>query len=141
VLLLIAAIVIALVLRARSSRTAGAEARRVAMAAYSEAMALHDQAAVLPMSAEADRPRLLGDVSAGLDRTAGRFEALVADPALKEAAAELGDVRLAIGDLRGALGAQVAAGSVDPDLLRARLAALDASLQRFRERVEPPPTG
>jgi len=111
------------------------------MAAYSEAMALHDQAAVLPMSADADRPRLLGDASAGLDRTAARFEALAADPAMKEAAAELGDVRLALGNLRGALGAQVAAGSVDPDLLRERLAALDASLQRFRGRVEPPPAG
>ena len=111
------------------------------MAAYSEGMALHDQAAVLPMSAAVDVPRLLGNVSAGVDRTAAKFDALAAEPALQEAAAELGDVRLALGNLRGALQAQVAAGSVDPDLLRERLAALDASLQRFRTRIEPPPAG
>jgi len=111
------------------------------MAAYSEAMALHDQAAVLPMSADVDQPRLLGDASAHLDRTAARFDALVAEPALQEATTELADVRLALGNLRGALGAQVSAGSLDPDLLRERLAALDTSLQRFRARIEPPPAG
>ncbi len=140
-LLLIAGVVIALILRARSSRAAAAEAHRNAMAAYSEGMALHDQAAVLPMSADVDRPRLLGSVSAGVDRTAAKFDALAAEPALKDAAVELGDVRLALGNLRGALGAQVAAGSLDPDLLRERLDALDASLQRFRTRFEPPPVG
>jgi len=140
-LLVIAAVVVALVLRARSSRAAAAEAHRSAMAAYTEAMALHDQAAVLPMSADADRPRLLGEVSAGLDRTAARFDALAPEPALHDAAAELEEVRLALGNLRGALGAQVAAGALDADLLRERLTALDASLQRFRRRVEPPPAG
>jgi hypothetical protein len=104
-------------------------------------MTLHDQAAVLPMSAAADVPRLLGNVSASVDRTAAKFDALAAEPSLHEAAAELGDVRLALGNLRGALGAQVAAGSIDPDLLRQRLAALDASLQRFRGRIEPPAAG
>lgn len=93
------------------------------------------------MSAAVDHPRLLGDVSATLDRTAARFDALAAEPALKDAAGELGDVRLALGNLRGALSAQVAAGTVDDPLLRERLAALDASLQRFRVRVEPPPAG
>jgi len=50
-------------------------------------------------------------------------------------------IRRRLGNLRGALGAQVAAGALDADLLRERLAALDASLQRFRQRVEPPPAG
>ena len=137
-LVLIAAVVVALVLRARSSRAAGAETHRNAVAAYTEGIALHDQAAVLPMSADVDRPRLLGNLSATLDRTAARFDALAAEPALHEAAAELGDVRLALGNLRGALSAQVAAGTVDAELLRERLAALDTSLQRFRNRIEPP---
>jgi hypothetical protein len=140
-LLVIAAVVMALVLRARSSRAAAAEAHRSAMAAYTEAMALHDQAAVLPMSADVVRPRLLGEVSANLDRVAARFDALAAEPAMHDAAGELGEVRLTLGNLRGALGAQVAAGAVDADLLRERLAALDASLQRFRQRLEPPPSG
>lgn len=140
-LLLIAAVVIALVLRARSSRAGAAQAHRDSIAAYTDAMALHDQAAVLPISAEADHPRLLGDVSAAVDRTAARFDALATEPALHDAAAEIEAVRLALGDLRGALGAQVAAGVVDPDLLRERLAALGGSLQRFRQRVEPPAAG
>ena len=111
------------------------------MAAYSEGMALHDQAAVLPMSADVDRPRLLGELSAHVDRVSARFDALAGEPALKGAAAELGDVRLSLTDLRGAFGAQVAAGTVDADLLRQRLATLEASLQRFRARIEPPPAG
>ena len=133
-LLLIAGIV-AYVLRRRSNRAAAAEVHRRALDAYASAMALHDQAAVLPMTADVDRPRVLGDVSASLDRVSGEFDALAAEPAMHEASAEIGDVRLSLGNLRAALQAQVAAGGIDPDLLRERLADLDAALQRLRQRL------
>ncbi len=100
-------------------------------------MALHDQAAVLPMTAVADRPQALGDVSASLDRVTGEFDALAEEPTMRDAAAEIGDVRLSLGSLRGALQAQVEARGIDPELLRERLADLDGALQRFRQRLSP----
>jgi hypothetical protein len=102
-------------------------------------MALRDQAAVLPMSTEADRARLTSEVFAGIDLAVSRFEALATEPAMGEAAAELGDVQLALGALRGALLAQAAAGDLDPELLRQRTSALDDSLQAFRRRLSAPP--
>jgi hypothetical protein len=118
---------VAFVLRARSSRAAAKEA--------------HDRAAVLPMSAEQDRARMLADVSGEVDRTVASFDALAAEPALQGASVQVQDVRLALTDLRGSLGAQVAAGGIDPDLLRGRLATLEAALQRFRSAIEPPVSG
>ena len=100
-------------------------------------MALHDEAAVLPMSAEGDRARMLSDVSANLDRVAGQFDALATEPAVREASAEIEQVQLALGSLRGAIQAQVGAGGVDADLLRDRLADLNDSLQGFRRRLTP----
>jgi hypothetical protein len=132
---------VALILRARSSRAAAKEAHDRALRAYSDAMAMHDRAAVLPMSAEQDRARMLGDVSAEVDRTAASFDALAAEPALQGASVQVQDVRLALTDLRGSLGAQVAAGGIDPELLRGRLATLEAALQRFRVAIEPPASG
>jgi hypothetical protein len=125
-------------LRRRSDRAAAeAEVRRRALDAYTSAMALHDEAAVLPMSAEADRARMLGDLSAALDRVAGQFDALATEPAMGEALPDIGQVQLALSNLRGALQAQVEAGGIDPDLLRGRLADLNTGLQRFRQRVSP----
>jgi len=98
---------------------------------------MHDQAAVLPMSADTDRARMLGDVSGSLDRVAGQFDALATEPAMREASAEIEQVQLALGSLRGAIQAQVGAGGVDADLLRDRLADLNAGLQRFRQRLSP----
>jgi hypothetical protein len=100
-------------------------------------MALHDEASVLPMSTETDRARLLSEVSMRTDGVAADFDALAAEPALR-AAAEIGDVQVALGNLRGAIQAQVGAGGLDADLLRQRLSSLDAALQRFRARVSPP---
>jgi hypothetical protein len=100
-------------------------------------MALHDQAAVLPMTTDVDRPRMLGDVSAALDRVSGEFDALAAEPALRDASAEIRQVQLSLGNLRGALHAQVEAQGVDPGLLRERLASLEGALQGFRERLTP----
>ena len=136
-LLLIAGIV-AYVLRRRSTRAASAEVRKRALDAYAGAIALHDQAAVLPMTSDADRPRMLGDVTANLDRVMGEFDALAGEPAMSDASAEMGDVRMSLGNLRGALQAQVEARGIDPDLLRERLADLDGALQRFRQRLSPP---
>ncbi len=109
-----------------------------ALQAYTDAMAMHDRAAVLPMSAEQDRARLLGDVSAELERTVAAFEALATEPAMQSASAQVQYVRLALTDLRGALGAQVAAGGIDADLLRGRLATLETALHGFRGGIEPP---
>jgi hypothetical protein len=100
-------------------------------------VALHDQAAVLPMSADVDRPRMLSDVSASLDGVIGAFEALSLEPALRDASEQIRQVQLALGSLRGALQAQVEAGRIDPELLRARLADLDGALQPFRQRLSP----
>ena len=105
--------------------------------AYVQGMALHDEAAVLPMAAEADRARLLSEVSAQLDAVSGRFDALAAEPGLRDASAEIAAVQLALGDLRGAIQAQVGAGGIDTDLLRARLVDLDVALRGFRARVSP----
>ena len=101
-------------------------------------MALHDEAAVLPMSADADRTRLLTEVSSRLDAVTGEFEALAVEPAFRDASVEVGEVRTALGNLRGAVQAQVDAGGVDPDLLRTRLSDLDGALQRFHTRLVPP---
>jgi hypothetical protein len=101
-------------------------------------MALHDEASVLPMSTETDRARLLSEVSMRTDGVAADFDALAAEPALRAAAAEIGDVQVALGSLRGAIQAQVEAGGLDADLLRERLSSLEAALQRFRARVSPP---
>jgi hypothetical protein len=139
--LLVGAVIVALILRARSSRAAAKEVHARALQAYTDATAMHDRAAVLPMSAEQDRARLLGEVSAELDRTVAVFEGLAAEPAMQSASVQVQDVRLALTDLRGSLGAQVAAGGIDPDLLRGRLATLETSLQRFRGAIEPPATG
>ncbi len=122
-------------LRRRSKHGAAAEVRRRALDAYTDAMALHDQAAVLPMTAAGDRPRALGDVSASLDRVTGEFDALAEEPAMREATAAIGDVRLSLESLRGALRAQVEARGVDPALLRDRLVDLEAALQRYRQRL------
>jgi hypothetical protein len=103
-------------------------------------MALHDEAAVLPMSAEPDRARLLGDVAARVDRVAGEFDALASEPALGDASLEIGEVQRSLASLRGALQAQIDAQAIDPDLLRERLGDLEGALQRFRERISPPTT-
>ena len=128
---------VAYVIRSRS--TAAADARRRALQLYGEAMALRDQAAVLPMSTEADRARLTSEVFAGIDLAVSRFEALATEPAMGEAAAELSDVQLSLGALRSALLAQAAAGGLDPELLRQRTSSLDDSLQAFRRRLSAPP--
>jgi hypothetical protein len=140
ILLALAAVVaIAAYARSRSSKRAAAAAlRQRGLDAYAEAMALRDEAAVLPMGTEAVRARLLSEVSTRLDAVAGSFDALAAEPGLQEASAEIGEVQMALGNLRGAIRAQVDAGGVDPDLLRERLTDLDGALQRFRARVSPP---
>jgi hypothetical protein len=127
----------AYVLRARSGRAAAAAARQRALDAYANAVALHDEAAVLPMSADVDRPRMLSDVSSTLDRVIGEFDALSVEPAMRDASAEIRQAQLSLGNLRGALQAQVEARGIDPDLLRERLADLDGALQRFRQRLSP----
>jgi hypothetical protein len=131
------AAITAFVLRARSRQAAAAAVRQRALDAYADAVALHDQVAVLPMSADVDRPRMLSDVSASLDRVIGAFEALSLEPALRDASEEIRQVQLALGNLRGALQAQVEAGGIDPELLRARLADLDSTLQPYRQRLMP----
>jgi len=131
------AAIAAFVVRARSKRAEAAAVRRRALDAYASAMALHDEAAVLPMSADVDRPRMLSDVSASTDRVIGEFDALAVEPALSDASAELGQVQLSLRNLRGALQAQVEAGGIDPELLRTRLADLDGALQPFRQRLSP----
>jgi hypothetical protein len=132
--------IVAYALRRRSTQAASAEARRRALDAYASAMALHDQAAVLPMAPDVDRPRMLSEVSAGLDRVTGEFDVLATEPAIQDAMAEIGDVRLSLGSLRAALQAQVEAGGIDPELLRERLLDLDGALQRFRQRLSPTTT-
>jgi hypothetical protein len=131
------AAIAAFVLRARSKRAVAESVRRRALDAYANAMALHDEAAVLPMSADVDRPRMVGDVSASIDRVIGEFDALAVEPALGDASAEIGQVQLSLRNLRGALQAQVEAQGIDPELLRARLADLDGALQPFRQRLSP----
>jgi len=135
--LAVIAAITAYVLRARSTRAAAAAARHRALDAYARAMALHDEAAVLPMSADVDRLRMLGDVSASIDRVIGEFDALAVEPALRDASAEIGQVQLSLRNLRNALQAQVEAGGIDPELLRARLADLDGALQSLRQRLSP----
>jgi hypothetical protein len=136
---LAAIVAIAWYARSRSSKRAAAAAlHQRALDAYAEAMAVHDEAAVLPMSTEADRTRLLSEVSTRLDAVSGGFGALAAEPGLREASAEIAAVQLALGNLRGALQAQVDAGGIDAELLRVRLADLDGALQGFRTRVSPP---
>ena len=130
--------IVAFLLRRRSGKAAAADAHKRALDAYASGMALHDAAAVLPMSAEADRARMLGDVSGSLDRVAGQFDALAIDPEMREASAEIEQVQLALGSLRGSIQAQVGAGGLDADLLRDRLVDLNAGLQRFRQRMSPP---
>ncbi len=112
-------------------------ARQRALDAYASAMTLHDEAAVLPMSADVDRPRMLGEMSVSLDRVIGEFDALSVEPSLRDASAEIGQVRLSLGNLRGALQAQVEARGIDAELLRARLADLDGALQSLRQRLSP----
>jgi len=129
--------IVAFLLRRRSGQEAAAAAHKRALDAYASGMALHDAAAVLPMSAETDRARMLGDVSGNLDRVAGQFDALATDPEMREASAEIEQVQLALGRLRGSIQAQVGAGGLDADLLRDRLADLNAGLQRFRQRLSP----
>jgi hypothetical protein len=137
-----AVIAIAWYARARSSKRAAAEAlHRRGLDSYTAGMALHDEAAVLPMTPEADRARVLGEVSASVDRVTGQFDALATDPGSQGSAAEIEAVQLALGSLRGALQAQVGAGAIDAQLLRERLAGLESALERFRQRVSPPATG
>ena len=143
ILLALAAIVaIAAYARSRSSRrAAAAELQRRALNAYAAAMGLHDEAAVLPMTTDADRTRLLTEVSSRLDTVTGEFDALASDPGLHEASAEIAELQTSLGNLRGAVQAQVDAGGIDPDLLRTRLSDLDGALQRFHARLVPPPAG
>jgi hypothetical protein len=129
--------IVAYVVRRRSKRAAEEEIRRRSLDAYTKAVALHDQAAVLPMSAEVDRARMMSAVVATLDTVIGEFDALAAEPTSGDASTEIGDVQLALGNLRGALQAQVQARGIDAELLRERLADLDGALQRFRERISP----
>jgi hypothetical protein len=75
---------------------------------------------------------MLSEVSASLDRVIGEFDALSVEPSLRDASAEIGQVRLSLGNLCGALRAQVEAQGIDAELLRARLADLDGTLQSFR---------
>jgi hypothetical protein len=125
------------VIRRRSKRDASLDLHRLALDAYASATALHDQAAVLPMTADADRPRMLGEVSASLDRVAGEFDVLAAEPGMADISTEIGEVRLSLGSLRGALQAQAEARGIDPELLRERLMDLDGALRRFHLRVSP----
>jgi hypothetical protein len=131
------AAIAAYVLRAGSKGAAAVAARQRALDAYASAMTLHDEAAVLPMSADVDRPRMLGEMSVSLDRVIGEFDALSVEPSLRDASAEIGQVRLSLGNLRGALQAQVEARGIDAELLRARLADLDGALQSLRQRLSP----
>ena len=135
--------IVAFVLRnASQKRAARADAHRRAMQVSTAAMALRDRAAVLPMSPDADRARLLSDLSADLDRVEGEFQSLRADPALQDASSEIDAVLLSLTDLRGAIAAQVGAGAVDEELIRQRIETLDGGLQHFRERLAAPgPTG
>jgi hypothetical protein len=137
------AVIVAFILRnASQKRAALAAAHRRALQASTAAMALRDRAAVLPMSPDADRARLLSDLSADLDRVEGEFQSLRADPSLQDASAEIDEVLLSLTDLRGAIAAQVGAGAVDEELVRQRIEVLDGGLQRFRDRLTPPgPTG
>ena len=133
------AVIVAFILRnASQKRAARAEAHRRALQASTAAMALRDRAAVLPMSPDADRARLLSDLSADLDRVEGEFQSLRADPALQDASAEIDEVLLSLTDLRGAIAAQVGAGAVDEELVRQRIEVLDGGLQRFRDRLAGP---
>jgi hypothetical protein len=77
-------------------------------------------------------------VLASIDRVIGEFEALAVEPVLRDASVEIGQVQLSLRSLRGALQAQVEAQGIDPELLRVRLADLDAALQQFRQRLSPP---
>lgn len=138
-MLLLIAVVVAYALRRRSVRASSAKVQQRALLAYASAMALHDQVSMLPMSTDVDRPRMLGEVSASLDLVIGEFDALVVEPELREALGEIGDVRVSLGSLRGALRAQVEAGGIDPDLLRERLVDLDGALHRFRQRLSVTP--
>ena len=133
----VVAAITAYVLRARSRRAAAAAARQRALDAYADAVALHDEAAVLPMSADVDRPRMLSDVSSTLDRVIAEFDALSVEPAMRDATAEIRQAQVSLGNLRGALQAQVEAQLIDPELLRERLADLDGALERFRQRLSP----
>jgi hypothetical protein len=137
VLAVIAIAAIAYWLRRRSKKAEAAAVRQRALDAYASAMALHDQAAVLPMTTEVDRAAMLGEVSASLDRVSAEFEALSAEPSMQDATSELADIRLSLGNLRGSLRAQVEARGLDPALLRERLADLDGALQRLRQRLSP----
>ena len=102
--LAVIAVIVAFVLRnASQKRAARADAHRRALQASTAAMALRDRAAVLPMSPDADRARLLSDLSADLDRVEGEFQSLRADPALQDASAEIDAVLLSLTDLRGAI--------------------------------------
>lgn len=137
--LAVIAVIAAFLLRnASQKRTARAEAHRRALQVSTAAMALRDRAAVLPMSPEADRARLLSDLSADLDRVEGEFRSLRADPTLQDATVEIDEVLLSLTDLRGAIQAQVGAGAVDEGLVRQRIEVLDGGLQRFRERLAGP---
>ena len=100
-------------------------------------MALHDEAAVLPMSADVDRPRMISDVSASTDRVIGEFDALAVEPALSDASAEIGQVQLSLRNLRGALQAQVEAGGSTPSSFGRVSLNLDGALQSFRQRLSP----
>ena len=89
------------------------------------------------MSADVDRPRMLSDVSSTLDRVIAEFDALSVEPAMRDATAEIRQAQVSLGNLRGALQAQVEAQLIDPELLRERLADLDGALERFRQRLSP----
>jgi len=135
--LVLVGVISAYVLRRRSTRAASAEAHQRALDAYASAMALHDQVAVLPMASDVERPRMLSEVSASLDRVTRDFAVLATEPSIRDATAEIGDVQLSLGSVRATLQAQIVAGAIDPDLLRERLLDLDRALQAFRQRVSP----
>jgi hypothetical protein len=137
--LVLVAAVGAYVIRRRSNRDASLSLHRRALDAYASAIALHDQAAVLLMTADADELRMSGEVLARLDRVTGEFDALATEPRMQDVSAEIEAVRLSLGNFRGTLQAHVEARGIHAELLRERLVDLDGALQRFRQRVSPTP--
>jgi hypothetical protein len=132
--LVLVVVIGALVARSRSSRRdATRDIRRRALAAYGKGIAIHDQLAVLLSDERADVPARVGDALGRIDVLTAELEALAPGLRPEQGGAELGQVRLSLGDLRTSLQAQ--AGSLDPAVLRQRLDDLETRLQAFRDRL------